>query len=400
MRIRVSDMSGIAARRWQSEALGAWSANQRKGVVSVVTGAGKTVFALLAYQDVLSVMPDARLVVVVPTTALLDQWAITLATEGKIDRDEIALVSGESPGRKPSRATVVVLNTARKRASDLVGDGRCLLVVDECHRAGSPENAKALKTNATFTLGLSATPRREFDDGFETNVQPNLGPIVFEYGYVDAHRDGLIPPINMANFHFSLAASEKDRYELLTQRIGRQWGMSDDPHNDPALKRLMIQRSRVSISSHKRVVGAVAVAERFPGRGLIFHEQIPRAESITRLLDKRGVRVAIYHSNLGPSIRRRNLELFKFGQVTKLVTCRALDEGLNVPDAEVAIIAASTTSTRQRIQRFGRVLRVTDDKKTATVCTLFATDRERTKLEEEAISLREVASVKWFELKG
>ena len=68
-------------------------------------------------------------------------------------------------------------------------------------------------------------------------------------------------------------------------------------------------------------------------------------------LDRRGERVSIYHSHLAPTIRRRNLELFKLGHVSTLVTCRALDEGLNVPDASVAIIAASTRSTRQRIQR-------------------------------------------------
>jgi superfamily II DNA or RNA helicase len=393
-------MSGIVARQWQLEALEAWDANGRTGVVSVVTGAGKTVFALFAYREVLAAMPDARLVVVVPTIALLDQWAVTLATEGEMDRGEVALVSGENPEGQAARATVVVLNTARKRARDLVGDGRCLLVVDECHRAGSPENAKALDTDAAFTLGLSATPRRDFDAGFEIHIEPRLGRIVFEYGYADAHRDGLIPAIEMSNFRFSLTDAEERRYGHLTQRIGRRWGISEDPHSDPVLKQLLIQRSRVSIGSPGRIVGAVVAAERFPQRGLIFHEQIARAEAIASLLDRRGVRVALYHSKLGPSIRRRNLELFKFGQVTKLVTCRALDEGLNVPDAEVAIIAASTTSNRQRIQRFGRVLRVTEGKQAATVCTLFATDHERKRLEEEAADLREVADVKWFELRS
>jgi superfamily II DNA or RNA helicase len=393
-------MAEIVARRWQSEALEAWVENGRRGVVSVVTGGGKTTFALLAYREVLASDMDARLVVVVPTTALLDQWAITLATEGEMDPDEIALVSGESPASKPKRATVVVLNTARRRISELVGDGRCLFVVDECHRAGSPENAKALKTEATFALGLSATPRREFDEGFEENVEPRLGPIVFEYGYADAYRDGLIPPLEMSNFHFSLTEAEQRRYDQFTQRIARRWGATEDSQQDPVLKHLLLQRNRVSIGSPGRVVGAVAVAERFPQRGLIFHEQIHRAEQIARLLDKRGVRVAVYHSKMGPAIRRRNLELFKLGQVTKLVTCRALDEGLNVPDAEVAIIAASTSSTRQRIQRFGRVLRTAEGKDSAAVCTLYATDHERRRLEDEATSLQEVADVKWFEVRG
>jgi superfamily II DNA or RNA helicase len=366
----------------------------------VVTGAGKSIFALLAYHAVLEEVPDARLVIVVPTLALLDQWAVTLESDGGIDRNEIALVSGESPRAKARRATLVVLNTARRRAADLVGDGRCLLVVDECHRAGSPRNAEALQTAAEFTLGLSATPRREFDNGFETEVEPRLGGVVFEYGYPDAFRDGLIPPLRMDNFRFPLSESEEQRYGVLTRQIGRRWDVSDDSDADPVLRQLLLRRSRISSGSAGRVVGAVALAERYPARGLIFHEQIARAEQIARHLDKRGVRVALYHSNLGPSIRRRNLELFRFGQVTKLVTCRALDEGFNVPDAEVAIIAASTRSTRQRIQRLGRILRVTPDKEAATVCTLYATDHERERLEVEAGALREVADVKWFEVRS
>jgi superfamily II DNA or RNA helicase len=393
-------MAELMARRWQTEALMAWREHGCRGVVSVVTGAGKTMLALLAYRELVAEDEGVRLVVVVPTTALLDQWAVTLAGEGGFGSGEVALVSGENTASGPQRATVVTVNTARKRAGELVGDGQCLFVVDECHRAGSPENAKALETTARYTLGLSATPRREFDEGFEANVEPRLGPIVFEYGYPEAHQDGLIPSIEMSNFHFSLSPAEQTHYDRLTQRIGRRWGIAEDPQHDPVLKQLLIQRSRVSIRSAGRVVGAVAVAERFPQRGLIFHEQIDRAEQIARLLDKRGVRVAMYHSKLGPSIRRRNLELFKFGQVTKLVTCRALDEGLNVPDAEVAVIAASTTSSRQRIQRFGRVLRATEGKESAAVCTLYATDHERRRLEEEAASLGEVAETKWFEVRA
>jgi superfamily II DNA or RNA helicase len=392
-------MAGLSPRRWQVEALEAWAANDMRGVASVVTGGGKTVLALLAYQKVLEANPDARLVVIVPTLALLDQWAVTLMADFGFPEEEIALVSGESPMRRARRATIVVINTARKRSADLTAEAECLLVVDECHRAGSPENAKALEVPVRYTLGLSATPRREFDDGFELWVEPRLGPVIYEYGYAQARRDGLIPRLEILNFQFVLTDSEQRAYDRLTSRIAARWRSEDDPQSDPLLKRLLIQRSRVSTGSPRRVVGAVAIAERFPQRGLVFHEQIARAEAITRLLDRRGVRVAIYHSKLGPSVRRRNLELFRFGQITKLVTCRALDEGLNVPDAEVAIIAAATTSSRQRIQRFGRVLRATENKEVAVICTLFATESERRRLDEEASDLADVAAIRWFELK-
>src|SRR4029077_6779044 len=147
-------------RRWQLEALDAWTRNEKHGVVSVVTGAGKTIFALLSYRRLSEEVPNVRLVVVVPTLALLDQWAVTLASDFGLAARDIALVSGERPKAQAKQATVVVLNTARRRSQDLVQGGPCLLVVDECHRAGSPENAKALDVQVDYTLGLSATPRR------------------------------------------------------------------------------------------------------------------------------------------------------------------------------------------------------------------------------------------------
>jgi superfamily II DNA or RNA helicase len=292
-----------------------------------------------------------------------------------------------------------VINTARSLATKVADQPDCLFVVDECHRAGSPENAKALENDAGYRLGLSATPVRDFDDGFERWVEPALGPIIYEYGYAAALADGVIAPLTLHNFHFSLTEQEQERYDTLSTKIGRRWAQVDDPYEDIIIKRLLLQRSSVSIESSRRLVATVAVAERYPGRGIVFHERIDAANKIASLLDKRGQRVAVYHSKLAPTIRRRNLELFRFGQVTKLVTCRALDEGLNVPDAEIAIIGASTRSTRQRIQRLGRVVRPTPDKESAVVCTLYATEPERESLLAEEQQLEELAAIHWYEVK-
>lgn len=391
--------SSITPRRWQLEALERWRSGGR-GVVSVVTGAGKTAFALLAFERLRSRFPGARLVVVVPTLALLDQWMVALAADLRLSAMDIAAFSGESKPRKPRTGNVIVLNTARNIAASIASEPECLFVVDECHRAGSPENAKALQVDAGYRLGLSATPIRDFDDGFERWVAPALGPIIYEYGYGEALADGVIAPLSLHNFRFALTEAEQERYEGLSKKIARRWAqVVDNPHEDDVLKRLLIQRSSVSIQSNRRIVSCVAISERYQGRGIIFHERIASANRIASLLDRRGERVALYHSELSPTVRRRNLELFRFGQVSRLVTCRALDEGLNVPDAEVALIAASTRSTRQRIQRLGRVIRPSPGKTSALVCTLYATEPEREALVAEEQALEDSAEVHWYEVK-
>jgi len=387
----------LTPRRWQIEAMTRWEEAGRRGVVSVVTGAGKTALALLLFDRLRRERPEVRLVVVVPTLALLDQWVVALESECGLSGDDIALYSGEAKARQPGIANVMVINTARTRAADLVSDDS-FFIVDECHRAGSEENARALEVTPAFALGLSATPVREFDDGFERYVAPVLGDIIYEYSYADARRDGIVSPIALHNFHFNLGSVEQGEYDKLSTQIARRWRQLDGAQDDPRLKHLLLRRARLVANSRRRVVACAAISEKFEGRKLIFHESIASADAIAALLDRRGERVAVYHSALAPTIRRRNLELFKSGQLSTLVTCRALDEGLNVPDASVAIIAASTRSTRQRIQRLGRVLRIAEGKDEAVVCTLYATEPERARLVSEAASLTDVAETRWYEV--
>ena len=78
-----------------------------------------------------------------------------------------------------------------------------------------------------------------------------------------------------------------------------------------------------------------------------------------------------------------------------LVSCRALDEGTNVPETSVAILSSSTASARQRIQRMGRVLRPAAGKSHATIYTVYATDPEEKRLAREAQELVEASSVSW-----
>ncbi|CAA9382998.1 MAG: hypothetical protein AVDCRST_MAG93-9300, partial [uncultured Chloroflexia bacterium] len=158
------------------------------------------------------------------------------------------------------------------------------------------------------------------------------------------------------------------------------------------------QRAAVSASATMRVPVAAKLAEVHRGqRTLIFHERIDKAELLLDVLSKRGHRVTAYHSGIAPIVRRDNLRLYRRGMFDVLISCRALDEGMNVPETVVSIIASSTASVRQRIQRLGRVLRPAPGKSSATVYTVYATDQEERRLLSEAESLDEVTQVRWVQ---
>ena len=369
-----------------------------RGVVSVVTGGGKTAFAEMCMLEFRQRYPAGRFLIVVPTTALLDQWYVSLEEDLGVLPHEITTYSGEHRSASPSVVSLFVINTAREWVDRVTTDLPTFMIVDECHRAGSEVNRLALGGVHAAALGLSATPVREYDTGFEEYIAPVLGSIIFEYDYQAARADGIVSPFELINVRVDLLPDEKRQYDELTTRIARMAGRLKRTSGSPeGLRRLLQRRAMVGASATVRIPVAAKLIEMHPGRrSLVFHERIDAAESIARILATRGTNVATYHSGIGESIRRENLRLFRKGVFECLVTCRALDEGANVPDTSLAVIASSTRSRRQRIQRLGRVLRVAPGKSHSSIYTIFATPAEELQLAKEAEGLQDVVEVKWM----
>jgi len=387
-------------RTWQIEALDAWHEQGDRGVAAVVTGGGKTIFAYACMADLIKRVPESRFVILVPTVALQDQWAVGLSDDLGVAASELALFGGGRKHPKPGRVNLMVINTGRTHAPPISAAGPTMLIVDECHRVASPINAQALAGAHIATLGLSATPEREYDDLFSEVIEPALGPIIFEYDYNQARADGVISPFELANVAVDLDAGERQRYDKLTRQIGAMYKRHQKGEDvEDRLHHLLRERARVSASAHARLPAAVRLVEQHRReRVIVFHEQIDAANILTRTLANRRHRVAAYHSALGPALRQDNLRMFKRGEIDVLVTCRALDEGVNVPDASVAVLVASTSSTRQRIQRLGRVLRPAPGKRRALIYTLYAAEPEAERLRSEAEHLVGAEGVQWLRL--
>ena len=385
-------------RRWQEDALSLWVRAGRRGIASVVTGAGKTVFAEHCMAEAARHIANLHFIVLLPTNALLDQWYVSMREDLGLSPDEIATLSGGKRSSHPALVNLIVLNTARSLAPRLTRDlPATFLIVDECHRAGSPENAAALAGKHVATLGLSATPEREHDDALAKVLVPALGPMFFEYGYADARADGIIVPFDLVNVRVPLLPAEQEEYDALSRRIGRL--MRELPESQDRLKRTLLRRAAASSAAKMRLPAAAMIAVRHRNaRTLIFHEEIAAAERIRADLERLGLSATIYHSKIGEARRRDNLRLFRRGIFDVMVSCRALDEGVNVPESGVAIIASSTAAARQRIQRLGRVLRPAPDKERALIYTLYATDVEEQRLAREASAQSAASSTTWTRL--
>ena len=155
--------------------------------------------------------PILRLVVVVPSLALLDQWVVALETElGPIAWSNRPLLGRKQVSQHPGQANVVVINTARAVADD--GSSVAGATFWSWTNATGPVLLRTLEPcrfPLPCTLGLSATPVREFDDGFERYVEPALGPVIFEYDYVDAKRDGILSDFALHHFRVPLTTPRR-----------------------------------------------------------------------------------------------------------------------------------------------------------------------------------------------
>jgi superfamily II DNA or RNA helicase len=416
--------SGLTLAPWQREAAEAWFAAGRHGTIKVVTGAGKTVVALAIAERLQSSDPELRIAIVVPTIVLMQQWHQILRQRSNLSPEAIGRLGGGHADdfKAPRRVLIAVLSSARKVLPDLVRRagiaGHLLFVADECHRVGAPEMSAVLNTPRSYSLGLSATPERDDDASGMPAVSPpgaldqELGGIVYEMTFAQAIQAGVLPPFAIHHYGLPLNADEARRYHALTRAINdaRRELMASSPSarkagggdqlmtwarhvsaragsglsglatkyvNDVTQRKRLLYRAE-SRAAATRALVQEALATRKDARVILFHESIDEVISLFELLTSDGLPTVMEHSELPGELRQVSLELFRNGTAQVIVSARSLIEGFDVPEADLGIIVASSSSPRQRIQSIGRVLRKPRDgtggPKTSRICVLYVRD--------------------------
>ena len=241
--------------------------------------------------------PEMRFFVIVPTIALRDQWELDAIDELGVSKDEIYSHGSNKKLKRNHRIVLMVINSARERSSLISSEGKWMLIVDECHRAASEENRKSIQGKWAATLGLSATPERQYDDWFEEHIKPQLGNVIANYGYIEARRDGVISDFELRNYKVPLTDNEKVEMGKLSKSIAIErmyQGAKGNTEPSDLLLNLLLKRSRISQRAENRIPLAIAICRKFQGeRMLIFHEFTDAADQITRVLDEIGFREVV-----------------------------------------------------------------------------------------------------------
>ena len=385
-------------REWQETAFPLWW-NRKRGIVKVVTGGGKTVFAIHCLKQYLEENPSNSILIVVPSIALLDQWYEGLLQS--YDANQLSLNGGGEHLEELSMITISTIDSV-KNIIDKFEASQTLLIVDECHKIGTEKRGETLTNNWHATLGLSATPERDYDDNFYIIIKKILGDIIFDYDYIDAREDEVIVNFKLLYAYAAMTPEEEDEYKKFTKSIQRRAAtIGGNNMNDYPLKMMIFNRARMVKNSKNRIPFGIELLQKYKRDSwIVFTENKKQAKEFNAIINTKGYQSAIYNTDLDASEREENLNNFKSGNLNVLVSCTALDEGFDMPEADGAMILSASSSKRQRIQRMGRVLRITANKQNALIVTVYSSKTEYEKLREESNRYQlEGVPIKWQQMK-
>lgn len=352
----------LEPREYQRAALAAWMEADRRGVVVLPTGSGKTLVALLAIAQV-----GVWTLIVVPTLDLLAQWRRAVRDVLGAPAEAVGIYGGGKQEIAP--VTIITYDSAALHTRQLNRFG--LLVFDEVHHLpASSYRLAAEGTVAPYRLGLSATPERT--DGLETDLLELVGPIVFARTPNELKR-------HLASFReervtITLDTQERAAYAaaLATYRdyVRRHhlriaspedfqrriiWPSASNPEARIAmLAHRQARRLAFNAAAKVQTVWALLTRHR-RDRVIVFSEFNSVVEELSRTL----LLPCITHKTPADE-RAALLDGFRTGRYSKLVTGRVLNEGVDVPDANVAIVLSGSGTRREYVQRLGRVLRPKD----------------------------------------
>jgi len=375
----VFQMRDLDLRDYQQQAIQNWEKSSMRGCVVLPTGAGKTAIGIKAIQKV-----NASVLVVVPTIDLMEQWANNISKYLSIENDRNVQIGKLGGGEDDLQAiTVATYDSAYIRAPS-IGNQFKLIIFDEVHHLPAPGyRSIAEQFIAPYRLGLTATIERE--DELHELIPYLTGGVVFRLGPQELSDQKHLAEYTIDRIQVNLTPEEQKEYE--TNHMTFLTNLRRLGFKAPSMYNL----KRLIMMSNKNKIARDAMLARNKANEIALNSKAKIDELQKILQQNKNSKTIIFTQNnkmvytlsnrfLIPYItyktikeeRRDVLDGFKSGRYNAVVTSKVLDEGVDVPDAELGIIMSGTGSGRELIQRLGRILRPKQDGRKARLIELIS----------------------------
>lgn len=389
-------------REYQKDANREWIKKDYQGIFAMATGTGKTITSLncaLEYSIEKSSKenPVYMLLILAPTIDLVKQWKREVE---KFKFKNIYIVSGENNWRKKLtelkndfdwgiESSFVIISTYDSFVNPEFQLILCslpkdlILIADEAHNIGRLSVRNVFDTlKIKMRIALSATPKRNFDTEGTLAIEKYFNdspPYCYNFSMERAIKEGHLMQYLYYPRIAYLDIEEMEQYVSLTKRLLRFFDKkSGEFAKNPEVQKLLMLRKQVihKAKDKYRLFKDILteLSEIQPIKYCFVYVPEGMESESTGFEEKRIINemVKITRKNFpnlisntylgGDSEKDTKLKGFSDGIIDILFAMKCLDEGVDVPRAEIGIFASSTGNPRQFIQRRGRLLRTHDDK--------------------------------------
>lgn len=409
-------------RKYQKSMIDLWVENDRKGIFEMATGTGKTVTALAAATDLCNEVERLLIIVCCPTSILVDQWM------DEADNFKFSPVKGAGSYKKWNQAVrnlkiefmegdrthgMIITNkqtlfdTKHNKLMSQVkdfGETPILLIADEVHNLGSRNIRKSLPEKFAYRIGLTATPKRYFDeDGTNALFEyfgyslPHEPPIDLKY----ALENDYLCPYNYYPIIIYLNEEETYQYHDLTKKINKL--RSYKTEDDENLKYLYRKRTLIINNAENKIEGLnrliTVIGKKKQSLFFLTEKQIDNVAEL--LINSHGYHLTRITSDFKSQYNEIKKN-FSDGMTDGLLAIKVIDEGLDIPSTKNGFFLASTGNPKQFIQRRGRLMRKSENKTHANIYDFLVLPNgnveEGTNIVKKALSIELKRFVEFAEL--
>lgn len=386
---------------YQEEAVNNWFEEKCRGIFDMATGSGKTYTALYALSELSVKLKDRLAVVIVaPYQHLVEQWVediekfgvnpiIAYSNYRDWDKKLNNAVNGFNVKARKHFCVITTNSTFMlTKFQNIIGKvkNRLCFVADEAHNLGAEYISKKLPQNAKYRLALSATIERHRDEEGTQILKDYFGEICQSFTLKDAIDRGFLSPYKYYPILVTLQEDELERYNILSEKIANicKFANEADLEENEELQILLIKRARIIAGAKNKLPELLKQIEKYRNDNHILvycgatkydrsdvsdNKEIRQIEEITKqLYEKLGFMVRKFTASESKKERQEIIGMFVKGDSLQVITAiKCLDEGVNIPSIKTAFILASSTNPKEYIQRRGRVLRKSPNKKYAEI---------------------------------
>jgi len=372
----------------QERGIAAWRNAQRRGILEMATGTGKTKTALFAAAELCNEINSLVIIIACPQKPLAKQWADECVTfnmrpvlafsDNPKWNDEVADGIAKINLGVQKYLTIVATHEAlksKKLQNNLARvnkkQTKIMLIADECHHLGTINSKENTFRGADYALGLSATPQRFYDEDGTKFIESLIGPNIFKYSLKEAIGDKILCEYEYHAHPVYLDDEEAEEYNSLSKSIGQYFAackfgdISKLIKEDRSLQALLHRRAKIIKSAKAKVETLQNILTKASQR--IMHTVIfcapdtDELEKVALMLTKNGIVSRRFTGEESSDERERIISDFDTGVYQAITAMNIFNEGIDIPKAKNAFFLSSSKNPMEYVQRRGRVLRKTSD---------------------------------------